>query len=120
MEGKRQSFEGLRKDAKFLNNYSSLVSKCNSIRFLDLKKTNKILRSLIAEKRQGGERLTRAGAILLIAPDPITGAAALPVLALAQILKFKNEKKNDMRRVLDRVNSDLTLLFSLQELSSSF
>jgi hypothetical protein len=114
MENKTSTFDALRKDSKFLQNYSGfLVSKRDANRFLDLKETNKVLKSFVAEKRHGGERLTALGAALLIAPDPITDAAAVPILAAAAILKLRSEKKNDLRRIVESASESLTLLSSL-------
>lgn len=114
MEDKEANFNSLRKDSKFLKDYSNyLILKRNANRFLDLKETNRNLISFVTDKRQGGEKLTALGALLLIAPDPITDAAAVPVLAAAQILKLRSEKKNDLRRIVEGAREGLTLLSSL-------
>ncbi len=114
MENSEANFDSLHNDSKFLKDYSNyLNSKNNADRFLDLKETNKTLKSFVDEKRKGGERLTALGALLLIAPDPITDAAAVPVLAAAQILKLRSEKKNDLTRIVESARDSLTLLSSL-------
>jgi hypothetical protein len=114
MENKAANFDSLRKDSKLLKDYGNyLISKRKENRFLDLNQTNKIVKSFVAEKRQGGEKLTALGAMLLIAPDPITDAAAVPVLAAAQILKLRSEKKNDLRRIVEGARASLISLSSL-------
>jgi hypothetical protein len=112
------NFERLRKDSKFLREYCPILDLRNKERVIDLKKTNEKLRSLVTQKRTGGQRLTQAAAVLLITPDPITDLAAVPVLAAAQIVKMRSKKQSDVQRMMEGANRDITSLFSLTELSS--
>jgi hypothetical protein len=109
--------EKLRKESKFLREYCPILESRSKERAINLKKTNENLRSLVAKKRTGGQRLTQAAAVLLITPDPVTDLAALPVLAAAQIVKMRSKKQSDMQRMMEGVTSDIASLFSLTELS---
>ncbi len=111
------SLDKVRKDARLLRDYGNHIETKNRERFVELRKTNNTLRSLVTEKRTGGQKLTQAAAVLLLAPDPITGAAALPVLLAAQIKKMKSEKRSDLQRILDGANENFTSLLSSAELS---
>lgn len=113
----KEKIESIKKDARFLNAYSCLVSSKARTRYLDLKETNKILKSLVQEKREGGEKLTRVGALLLFTPDPVTSAIAIPVLFAAQTMRIRSKKKSDLQRIIEAAQNGFTLLLSLSEFS---
>jgi transposase len=111
------NFQRLRNDSRFLREYGSYFDSKSKERVLDLKKTNQTLRSFVTEKKTGGQRLTQAAAILLLTPDPITDAAAIPVLVAAQVVKMRSKKQSDMQRVLESANEIVASIFSLAKLS---
>lgn len=111
------NFQRLRNDSRFLREYGSYLDSKSKERVLDLKKTNQSLRSFVIEKKTGGQRLTQAAAILLLTPDPITDAAAVPVLVAAQVVKMRSKKQSDMQRVLESANEIVASIFSLAKLS---
>lgn len=111
--------EYARNDARLIKEFvKGVKSKPDSSRILELKKTNKILKSFVVEKRSGGQKLTQLAALLLITPDPVTDAAALPVLLAAGIAKMRSKKQNDIQRIVEGAGSSLTSLFSSADLSS--
>ncbi len=97
-----------KKDARFLREYAGIASERGQ--YLDLGKTNSVIRDLVRKKGEGGDKLVKAAAILLICPDPITGAAALPLLAAAKIKSSK--KSSDLSRIYESVNKIATSLSS--------
>ncbi len=110
--------ERVRKDSRFLREFASYLDSKSKDRIIRLQKSNEILKSLVTQKRSGGQRLTQAAALLLITPDPITDAAAIPVLLAAQVVKMRSKKQSDMQRILEEARNEITSLFSLAELSS--
>ncbi len=77
---------------------------------LELAKANKEIRQFSKKRREGGDTLVKAAAILLICPDPVTGAAALPLLAAAKIKSSK--KSSDLQRVYESANKIITSISS--------
>jgi hypothetical protein len=110
--------ERVRKDSKFLREFAGYLDSKSKERVIELEKSNEILKSLVTQKRSGGQRLTQAAALLLLTPDPITDAAAIPVLLAAQVVKMRSKKQSDMQRILEGARKEITTLFSLAEFSS--
>jgi hypothetical protein len=106
----------LRRDSGLLREFGELQKETRRDRILELKKTNETLKSLVIEKKSGGQRLTQAAALLLLAPDPITDAAAVPVLVAAQVMKMKSKKQSDLQRVLEGAHRSMSDLSSLADL----
>lgn len=105
--------ERFRNDARLLNVCANFAKdRANSPRLLELKKTNNLLKTFVVEKRTGGQRLTQIAALLLLTPDPITDAAAIPVLMAAGIVKMRSEKRNELQRVVEGVRGNITSLLS--------
>ena len=104
----QEKFQRAKKDAKFLKEYSDIAKERS--RALELGKANGEIHKLVKKRGEGGDRLTKAAAILLICPDPITGAAALPLLAAAKIKRSK--KSSDLSRVYESINNISTSLSS--------
>jgi len=110
-----EELRNLRNDARFLRGYSRYLNSKSYERYLELKKTNDILRSLSRQKRSGGQRLTQAAAILLAIPDPVTDFAAVPVLIGAQVMKMRSKKESELQSITSGARTCLTLLASLCE-----
>ena len=110
-------FDRLRKDARFFRHYSSFLDLKSRERILELRRTNAMLRSFVVEKRTGGQRLIQLAAVLFAIPDPITGAAGVPVLIAGQLTKMKSSKRTEIQRVFDGVNWNISSLISLAESS---
>jgi hypothetical protein len=110
------SFDGARNDARFLRNYSDFLDRKSRERLIELRNTNDLLRSFVSKKRTGGETLTKAAAILLITPDPVTGMAALPVFLAGQAMKMRGKKRSELERIFEAANSDITSLLSSAQL----
>ncbi|MHB1909562.1 MAG: hypothetical protein ACYCQJ_11950 [Nitrososphaerales archaeon] len=108
----RKEFEKIRKDSHFLKRYGNAISSSAQERTLELKKTNATLKSLVKQKKIGGDRLAKAGAVLLLVPDPVTGVASVPFLLASHALKTRSSKKSDLERVFESAKSDLNSLFS--------
>jgi hypothetical protein len=89
-----------KKDVSFLNEYSKIAKE--RVSNLELGKVNSELHQLVKKKGEGGDKLVKAAAILLICPDPVTGAAALPLLAAAKIKSAR--KSSDLSRVYEGIN----------------
>ncbi|MHB8565955.1 MAG: hypothetical protein ACYC7D_03055 [Nitrososphaerales archaeon] len=101
-----------RREAVFLNEFGKRVE--DSSKTLNLAETNSNLKGLVRERKNYGDSLLKAGAILLIIPDPITDAAAVPVLAAGKILSSRQSS------ALKDIYTDLSkALTSLSSISSS-
>lgn len=77
---------------------------------LELGKANGNIRKFVTKRREGGDTLVKAAAILLICPDPVTDAAGLALLAAAKVKSSK--KSSDLERVYESVNKISTSLSS--------
>ena len=108
-----EQFRDLRKTSQFVKKYGTVLKSKRMNERLDLNETKKLVNSFVISKRNGGQRLTHAGALLLISPDPFTGAIAVPLLLMAQVLRLRSKKKSDIQRILEGANGDLTSLLSL-------
>ena len=96
------------KDAKFLNEYSKIVKERS--KGVELGNANSEIGKFVKKRRDGGDTLVKAATVLLICPDPITGAAALPLLAAAAAKSRK--KSTDLERVYRSVNEIASALSS--------
>ena len=104
----QENLQRAKKDARFLREYSEIASERSQS--LELGKANSEIHDLVRKKGEGGDKLVKAAAILLICPDPITGAAALPLLAAAKIKSSK--KSSDLSRVYESINNLATSISS--------
>ena len=94
-----------RRDAKFLSEFSKRASEKPG---LNLAQTNSNLRDLVKKRRVGSQKLTKAAALLLMTPDPITDLAAVPLLVAARMCK----KTSDYEQLFEHANKVSTLLAS--------
>ena len=108
----RKEFERIRKDSHFLKRYGNVISSSAQERTLELKRTNAALKSLVKQKKIGGDKLAKAGAVLLLTPDPVTGLASVPFLLASRAVKTRSSKKSDLERVFESATNDLNCLFS--------
>jgi hypothetical protein len=113
----KESREKIRSDSHFIRGYTRYLDTKSRERFIDLKKTNDTIRSLLTEKKTGGRRLTQAAAVLLAIPDPVTDAAAVPVFIAAQMMKMRSRKESEMQRIMNEANSSLSSLLYSARLS---
>lgn len=104
----QEKIKRAKKDAKFLKEYSNIVAQ--RAQPLELGKVNREIRQFTKKKREGGDTLVKAAAILLICPDPATDAAGLALLAAAKIKSSK--KSSDLERVYESANKIITSISS--------
>lgn len=54
-----------------------------------LGKTNKILKGVVVEKKNPGKKMMKIGAALILMPDPVTGAAGVPLVLLGKAISSR-------------------------------
>lgn len=79
-----------------------------------LKETNHNLKDLVKDRPDNGKKLLALGTALLIAPDPITDVAAVPVLIAGKAMQARHAigVKNvyeEMRHTLNQISSICSL-----------
>ena len=74
-------------------------------------KAKESVSGLVRERKNYGDKLLQAGAVLLIIPDPITDAAAIPVLAAGKILSSR--QSSNLKDIYSDLSKTLTSLASL-------
>jgi hypothetical protein len=91
--------ERARKDAVFLRDFGQDIRELSKTRLASNKDA---LKSLLHAKATGSPRLTKLGLALLLTPDPITSAAAVPVLIAGRIVGRR--KTSDIQRIIEEAN----------------
>jgi hypothetical protein len=76
--------------------------------------TNKLLREIIRERGDPGKKLMKLGTALIIFPDPITGAAGVPMLIIGKALSSNrganvSEIYDELRKSLEVIHSAASL-----------
>lgn len=76
--------------------------------------TNSVVKDLVKERKNTGKKLLTLGTALLIMPDPITDAAAVPVLIAGKVMQARQSigVKNvyeEMRQTLSQISSICSL-----------
>ena len=104
-----QSLEPMKKDARLIKNATGLLSE----RPLppSLKSTTASLKGLTKKRSDHGKKLLALGTALLIAPDPITDAAAIPVLIAGKMLERRQTV--NLKNVYEEMGRTLSSLSSL-------
>lgn len=100
------------REAEFLKQVTTRIK--DTAAPLGVKKSNESLKDLVKERKNYGAPLLKAGAVLLIIPDPITDAAAIPVLAAGKILSSR--QGSNVKEVYGDLAKSLS---SLKSISSS-
>ncbi len=111
-EGNLGSKTSAKKEAAFLKDVA-LTAK-DTIKSPGLKGTNESLRSLSRERKNYGDKMLSTGIVLVICPDPITGAIGLPLIAAGKALKSR--ASISIKDVLKESRETATLLRSNLEL----
>ena len=104
--------EKARKDAQFLNDFSNRISTLP--RSLGTEQTSENLRSLVRDRKNYGDQLLRAGAVLLVIPDPVTSTAAIPVLAAGKAMKSR--QSCNLKDVYQNLSETVTSLARVSSL----
>ncbi len=78
------------------------------------RETNTTVKDLVKQRKDTGKKLLTLGAALLIMPDPITDAAAVPVLIAGKMMQSRQaiSVKNvydEMRNTLNQISSACSL-----------
>jgi hypothetical protein len=76
-----------------------------------LHETNSTVKDLVKERRDTGKKLLTLGAALLIMPDPITDAAAVPVLIAGKVMHSRHPV--NIKNVCDEMRQTLTQISSI-------
>jgi len=100
--------ETLRKKVSLIRESASLVSQ----RELppSFHKMNSQLKDLVKTRRDTSKKLLTLGAALLIMPDPITDAAAVPVLIAGKVMQAR--QSINIKKVYEELNSSLSQISS--------
>src|SRR5579875_232983 len=101
-----------RREARFLREFSERVQ--DSAFPLRVKETSESLKGLTRQRRNYGDSLIKAGVALLVIPDPITDAAAIPVLAAGKLLSSR--QSSNLKDVYNNLSKSLS---NLKNISSS-
>jgi hypothetical protein len=106
------SLENVRKSAVLVKDASSLIAERKPPS--SLRESNALVKDLVKERRDTGKKLLTLGAALLIMPDPITDAAAVPVLIAGKVMQKRQSigVKNvydEMRQTLNQISSFCSL-----------
>jgi hypothetical protein len=106
------STQAARRNASLIKEAASLISERDLPP--SFQKTNSAVKDLVKERKDHGKKLLTLGAALLIMPDPITDAAAVPVLVAGKIMQSRHSisVKNvydEMRQTLNQISSACSL-----------
>jgi len=98
----------MKRNASLIKDGTSLISERHLP--LSLRETNDTVKGLVKERRDTSKKLLTLGAALLIMPDPITDAAAVPVLIAGKVMQSRYSicTKNvydEMRQTLNQISS---------------
>ena len=103
------ALEPARKNASLVKTATSLLSERQ--RMPSLAKTNSTLTGLVKNRTDHGKKLLALGTALLIAPDPITDAAAVPVLIAGKLMQRRHS--SNLKNVYEEMHQTLSSLSSL-------
>ena len=106
------SLENMKRNAFLIREATSEISQRQALP--SLRETNHDLRELVKERPNNGKKLLALGAALLIAPDPITDVAAVPVLIAGKVMQSRHAigiktVYDEMRETLNQVSSICSL-----------
>ncbi len=104
-----QSLEPLKNDVRLIKSAAGLLSDRPVPP--SLKSTNASLKGLTKKPSDHGKKLLALGTALIIAPDPFTGAAAIPVLIAGKMLERR--RPIDLKNVYEEMGKSLSSLSSL-------
>ncbi|MGI0092093.1 MAG: hypothetical protein ACREBS_10320, partial [Nitrososphaerales archaeon] len=97
-----------KKDAKLIGEGVKIISsRPNQPK---MSEANKAIRDVVRKRSNAGKNMLRLGTALLITPDPVTSAAAIPLLVGGKILHARkdanvNEVYEELRKALKAISS---------------
>ena len=103
------ALEPVRKNAGMVKTATTLLSERQ--RMPSLADTNSSLKGLVKNRPDHSKKLLALGTALLIAPDPITDAAAVPVLIAGKLLQRR--QASSLKHVYEELHHTLSSLSSL-------
>jgi hypothetical protein len=103
------SLTSVRKNASLVKTATKLVSDRDLPPSSD--ETNSTLKSLVKSHSTTGKKLLALGTALLIMPDPITDAAAVPVLIAGKFLQSRQSA--NIKDVFDEARNALAAISSV-------
>lgn len=106
--GEILSVSSARKEGKFAQQVA--IDTLDTMRALDLKKTNQMLKSLTKKRGNFSNKMIQTGIVLVICPDPFTSAAGAPMILVGTLLKSRSAIS--LQDVFKEANETVSLLRS--------
>ena len=104
-----QSLATMKKNTSLIKTATGLISERSPPP--SLKETNSSLKDLVKKRGDTGKKLLALGTALLIMPDPITDAAAIPVLIAGKVLQSR--QGSNLKNVYDEMRQTLNSISAL-------
>jgi hypothetical protein len=98
----------MKKNASLIRAATGLISNRPSMP--SFRDTRSSIKDLTKKRSDMGKKLLTLGAALLIMPDPITDAAAIPVLIAGKVLQSR--QASNVKNVYDEMRQSLSSLSS--------
>lgn len=96
-----------RRDVKLVKDAANLLSTRPNPP--NLAEANKVIKNIVRERGNTGKKMLKLGAALILIPDPITGAAGVPILVAGSLLHARQganvkEVYNELRETIESIS----------------
>ena len=80
----------------------------------NLSHTNKIIHDVVRERSNPGKKMVKIGTALILLPEPVTGVAGVPILALGKALSSR--QSGNLKEVYEELRNSMKVISAASSL----